>query len=192
MIKLLPESLTIDQMDAYLDHAFETYRGVAELIEWCARNRILFMINTTGFIGYFQRVFAKKMLPEIPVLSANPLIRFPASKTDPPRIMELTEITDKGPNTQAALKAHQISPEKIVIIGDSGGDGPHFKWGQNNNAFLVGSMTKPSLSAYCRRQNIKIDHFWGPVYQNGQKQNQNIEMGLDFNGLKSVLADIIF
>ena len=32
---LLPAAITIEQMDAYLDHSFLTYRGVPELIEWC-------------------------------------------------------------------------------------------------------------------------------------------------------------
>ena len=43
---LVPEPITPDQMDAYLDEFFTTYTGVPELIEWCSSHNILFMINT--------------------------------------------------------------------------------------------------------------------------------------------------
>ena len=46
--ELLPDPITPDQMDAYLDESFTTYTGVPQLIEWCSSNNILFMINTTG------------------------------------------------------------------------------------------------------------------------------------------------
>ena len=62
--KLLPAPITEKQMDNYLDDSFSTYKGVPELIEWCLSNNILIMINTTGMIGYFQRVFAKNLLPK--------------------------------------------------------------------------------------------------------------------------------
>jgi hypothetical protein len=189
--KLLPSPLTIKQMDAYLDLAFVTYQGVPDLIKWCHRNNILFMINTTGFVGYFQRVFAKKLLPEIFVLSANPMIRYPLSATDPPLVLNLKEIQDKGKNTQVALSTSALSLKKVVIMGDSGGDGPHFEWGQKKKAFIIGSMTKPSLSAYCRRHNIAIHHQVGPVYKKGQQRDQEAEMAIDFNELKSILAGII-
>lgn len=90
-------------MDAYLDRSFAVYRGVPELIEWCLASGILFMLNTTGMIGYFQRVFAKGLLPEIPVLSANPLVRYPSSATDPPTVLDLLETRDKGRNTAAMV-----------------------------------------------------------------------------------------
>ena len=61
--EMLPGPITPDQMDAYLDQSFTTFTGVPELIEWCASNHILFMLNTTGMIGYFQRIFAKTLLP---------------------------------------------------------------------------------------------------------------------------------
>jgi hypothetical protein len=38
-------------MDSYLDECFETYGGVPELMEWCEKKDILFMINTTGLRG---------------------------------------------------------------------------------------------------------------------------------------------
>lgn len=74
---LLPRSIMEEQMDAYLDGRFATYRGVPELIDWCSRNDILFMINTTGMKGYFQRVFKKDLLPKVPVVSAHPMIAYP-------------------------------------------------------------------------------------------------------------------
>ena len=45
---LIPTPITVDQMDAYLDADFATYRGVLISIEWCRDHDILFMINTTG------------------------------------------------------------------------------------------------------------------------------------------------
>ena len=30
-------------MDAYIDHSFETYKGVPDLIDWCFRKNILFL-----------------------------------------------------------------------------------------------------------------------------------------------------
>ena len=71
---LMSEDISIGRMDAYLDEAFCTYAGVPDLIEWCRSHDILFMINTTGMIGYFQRVFAKKLLPQVPVLLLVSLI----------------------------------------------------------------------------------------------------------------------
>ena len=66
--ELMPEPITSDQMDAYLDKFFTAYTGVPDLIDWCSNNNILFMINTTGMIGYFQRIFARDLLPRTPVI----------------------------------------------------------------------------------------------------------------------------
>src|SRR5210317_250631 len=55
--KLLPAPITKKQMDASLNRSFIIYKGVPELIDWCLSNDILFMVNTTGMIGYFQRIF---------------------------------------------------------------------------------------------------------------------------------------
>jgi hypothetical protein len=184
--KLLPEPISIQQMDAYLDEAFITYKGVPALIDWCAKNNILFMINTTGFMGYFQRIFAKQLLPEVPVLSANPLIRYASSETDPPGLYGLEEIQDKGSNTACAMTFYGISNKKIVIIGDSGGDGPHFDWGKKQKAYMIGSMAKPSLTDYCNREKIKIDLYFGPAYADGAERNEENERHVDFMALSSV------
>ena len=188
--KLLPGPISIEEMDAYLDASFCTYKGVAELLDWCAENKILFMINTTGLTGYFQRVFAKKLLPRVPVLSANGMVRYPSQATDPSKIYDLDEIQDKGRNTARALESFDISKNKVVIIGDSGGDGPHFLWGKHNNAYLIGSMAKQSLTNYCEKKGIGIDLFFGPTYSNGRQRSDEEEMGVDFRELISVVEGL--
>ena len=80
----MPAPIRPEQIDAYLDESFATYTGVTDLIEWCLSKNIVFMINTTGMIGYFQRVFARGLLPRVPVISAHPMIRFSERNSDPP------------------------------------------------------------------------------------------------------------
>jgi hypothetical protein len=189
--KLLPEPISIQQMDAYLDDSFITYKGVPDLIDWCLKNKILFMINTTGLMGYFQRIFAKKLLPRVPVISANAMLRYPALGTDPPHMYELYEIQDKGKNTEAALKSFGISEKKIVIIGDSGGDGPHFEWGAKHGAYMIGSMAKHSLTNYCIKKNMEINLLFGPAYRIGEERNGETEMLVDFMELSSVFESIL-
>jgi hypothetical protein len=189
--KLLPEPISIQQMDAYLDDSFITYKGVPDLIDWCLKNRILFMINTTGLMGYFQRIFAKELLPKVPVISANSMIRYPALETDPPHMYELYEIQDKGKNTEAALKSFGISEKKMVIIGDSGGDGPHFEWGAKHGAYMIGSMAKHSLRNYCIKKNMEINLLFGPAYRIGEERNGETEMLVDFMELSSVFESIL-
>jgi 2-hydroxy-3-keto-5-methylthiopentenyl-1-phosphate phosphatase len=189
--KLLPELISIQQMDAYLEDSFITYEGVPELIDWCLKNKILFMINTTGLMGYFQRIFVKRLLPKVPVISANSMIRYPALETDPPHMYELHEIQDKGNNTEAALKSFGISEKKMVIIGDSGGDGPHFEWGAKHGAYLIGSMAKHSLTNYCIKKNMEIHLLFGPAYRIGEERNGETEMLVDFMELSSVFERIL-
>ena len=149
------------------------------------------MINTTGLLGYFQRIFARNLLPKVPVISANTLIRYPVSETDPPHMYELYEIQDKGKNTEAALKSFGISEKKIVIIGDSGGDGPHFEWGEKHRAYMIGSMAKYSLTNYCIKKNIEINLLFGPAYRIGEKRNGETEMSVDFMELSSVFESVL-
>lgn len=104
--------------------------------------------------------------------------------------MPLLEVSDKGRNTQRALHAMDIASSRPVLIGDSGGDGPHFKWGQANNAFLIGSMTKPSLQAYCRQNGIRPDLLFGISYGDGDEKNHEQEMGVNFRDLIPVIADM--
>jgi 2-hydroxy-3-keto-5-methylthiopentenyl-1-phosphate phosphatase len=189
--KMLPDPITENQMDAYLDHSFSTYPGVPELIEWCLSKDILFMINTTGMAGYFQRICAKGLLPGIPLLSAHPMVRYPRQNSDPYHIYSLFEIKDKAKNTEAAIKTHQIPPNKIIIMGDSGGDGPHFEWGARVNAFLIGSMTKPSLENYCLTRKIKINFKFGISRAQSQNKDLKKEMQVNFMDLSSCIQAVL-
>ena len=188
---LLPDPISLDQMDAYLDASFAAYTGVPDLIQWCLNNQILFMINSTGMIGYFQRVLAKKLLPPVPVLSAHPMIRYPGRNSDPTHIYELFEVRDKAQNTKAVARSLGIEPDKVVLIGDSGGDGPHFEWGAKSGAHLISSMTKPSLDSYCREKDISTDLRFGPDYSKEEKRDQKIEMAINFMDLAPEINKII-
>ena len=189
--KLLPDPVTPEQMDAYLDNSFVTYTGVADLIEWCLSKNILFMINTTGMIGYFQRVFARGLLPRVPVLSAHPMIRFPKYSSDPGYIHQLFETQDKGKYTGATIRSLKIPAQKVILLGDSGGDGPHFGWGSQAGAFLVGSMTKPSLDRYCREKDILINLRFGLDYSQGKDKNEPQEMQVNFMDLAPAIEEIM-
>jgi 2-hydroxy-3-keto-5-methylthiopentenyl-1-phosphate phosphatase len=187
---LLPITITEEQMDAYLDERFETYRGVPELMEWCEKKDILFMINTTGMQGYFQRVFQKRLLPDVPVISAHPMIKYEEQRRIPCQWYDLLEIQDKPENTQKVLTAWDIMPDKAVLIGDSGGDGPHFGWGAKIGASLIGSMTKWSLDQYCSKRGIKISLHFGLSYSKGEKGNKVQEMDIDFMDLVPMIEAI--
>ena len=163
--KLLPAPITQKQMDAYLNKSFITYRGVAELIDWCLSNDILFMVNTTGMIGYFQRILAGGF--------------------------DLFEIKDKLKNTEAVARAFRIPFNKIILMGDSGGDGPHFKWGAQLNALLIGSMTKPSLKKYCARHNVKIGIEFGISYADGEDRDPQKEMLTNFMDLVPLIENFL-
>jgi hypothetical protein len=188
---LLPGPVTADMMDAYLDRSYAVYRGVPDLIEWCLKRGILFMLNTTGMIGYFQRVFAKGLLPQIPALSANPMFRFPASATDPPAIIDLLETRDKGRNTAAMAAEMGIPANRIIIMGDSGGDGPHFEWGAQAGAFTIGSMTKNSLAAFCDNNRITISERFGLVYAKNESRSVEKEMAVDFRDLIGPIGEVL-
>lgn len=153
--------LTPGQMDAYLDARFDLYPGVIELLKWCRRNQVAFMINTTGFRGYFQRLFARKMFPLPLALAANGMIAYRQTGPEPDMVFNLNETTDKGIFTARVARSLGLDYDKVVVIGDSGGDGPHFQWGAENGALLVAAFAKSSLIEFCRARNIKIGHFIG-------------------------------
>lgn len=188
---LLPATLTPEQMDAYLDKSFATYKGVPELIEWCLSKDILFMINTTGMTGYFQRIFAKSLLPRVPALSAHSMVHYSKQPSDPDIMLDLLEIKDKGKNTEAAVRFFNIPLNKIILMGDSGGDGPHFEWGTKADAFLIGSMTKPSLEKYCLKKNIDINMRFGISETADEKRDLEKEMQIDFMDLAARIEDLI-
>lgn len=189
--ELLPEPITPDQMDAYLDESFITYTGVPDLIEWCASHNILFMINTTGMIGYFQRIFAKTLLPPVPVVSAHPLISYPHNTSSSFRVYELLETRDKSKNTSEVARSQAIPAGKIILLGDSGGDGPHFKWGAAAGAFLIGSMTKPSLEKYCRTKAIEINLRFGMDYTRSEAISLQKELQINFMDLADTIKEIL-
>jgi hypothetical protein len=185
---LLPGPITEGQMDAYLEASFVTYKGVIDLIRWCTKNHVLFMINTTGMQGYFQRATAKGLLPPGIVVAANPMISYPGNGTE---MYEVQEIEDKAKNTAAVLREYGIPAQKLIIMGDSGGDGPHFAWGASVGAHLVGSMTKPSLESFCRKKGIKINTRFGVSYAVGEKKDPKREMEVDFMGLVRVIEQVM-
>jgi 2-hydroxy-3-keto-5-methylthiopentenyl-1-phosphate phosphatase len=186
---LVPALLSEAQMDAYLSASFKIYKGVADLIEWCLSRNILFMINTTGFQGFFQRAFFKGLIPAVPALSAHPLIRFQRRPSDPDLILDLFETVDKGRNTAAVMKRFSVPPERIILIGDSGGDGPHFEWGAKKGSAMISSMTKGSLYGYCSSRGIKIDVQFGLSYDQGGKRDPDKEMEVDFMALAPILEE---
>lgn len=188
--KMLPQPITAEQMDAYLAESFSTYTGVPELIEWCSEHGILFMINTTGTIGYFQRVFAGNLLPPVPVISAHPMIRYPHPDNAMPTIYELFETRDKGRNTAAVAGDYGIRAEKIILMGDSGGDGPHFDWGSQNAAFLISCMIKPSLADYCRTRSIGINLEFGINDPHDKALERRDEFQPNYMDLAPVIAKI--
>jgi len=185
---LLPKPISQEQMDAYLDASFVTYRGVIDLIRWCMKNRILFMINTTGMQSYFQRAMAKGLLPQGIAVAANPMISYPGHGM---KMYEVREIEDKVKNTAAVLREYGIPAQKLIIMGDSGGDGPHFAWGATIGAHLIGSMPKPSLESYCRKKGIKINTGFGVMYAEGEKKDPQREMEVDFMGLVPVVEQVL-
>lgn len=185
---LLPEPISEKQMDAYLDASFATYKGVVDLIRWCSKNQILFMINTTGMQGYFQRAMAKGLLHQGIVVAANPLISYPGQGEE---MYEVREIEDKAKNTGAVLQKYGVPSKKLIIMGDSGGDGPHFAWGASVGAHLIGSMTKASLEKYCRGKGIEIGTRFGVIYSEGEKRDPAREMKVDFMGLVEVIEKAV-
>ena len=187
--KLVPGPVTPEQMDAYIDEAFTVYTAVANLIEWCLSRNIMFMINTTGMIGYFQRVFARGLLPRVPVISAHPMVRFPASSSDPRCIFDLLETGDKAKSSESVICSMDIPSDKIILMGDSGGDGPHFEWGSKTGAFLIGSMTKASLNDYCRQKNITINLRFGIDGTKDGKRDVQKEMQVNFMDLTTTIEE---
>ena len=186
--ELLPKPIAQEQMDAYLDAFFVTYRGVTDLIRWCMKSHILFMINTTGMQGYFQRAMAKGLLPEGIAVAANPMISYSGRGME---MFEVREIEDKAKNTETVMKLHGIPVKRVIIVGDSGGDGPHFLWGASVGAHLIGSMPKPSLESFCRKKEIKINMRFGVMYAEGEKKDPQREMEVDFMGLVPVIEQVL-
>ena len=188
---LLPEPISAGQMDAYLEHAFSTYAGVADLMRWCRSHKILFMLNTTGAIGYFQRAIFKRLLPCLPAISAYPDPNFRNEASHRIQIYSLVDTTDKARHTRSFALKMGVPMKRIIIMGDSGGDGPHFKWGAENGAFLIASMAKPSLQQYCQEEGIQPDFFFGHTYREEEAVDHGAELGFNFMDLYAVIEGVI-
>jgi hypothetical protein len=89
------------------------------------------------------------------------------------------------------MRNFDIPSGKAVVIGDSGGDGPHFEWGASSGALLIGSMTKVSLSRYCERKQVQIDQMFGKTYLPDQERNLEEEYNCNFMDLAPVIEDFI-
>ena len=188
---LLPGPLTQEHMDAYLISSFATYPGLTDLIEWCLSKGAAFMINTTGTQGYFERAIAKGLLPKISAVACNPAIRYEGSDNPERYRYAVLEMEDKPKNTEAFMQSLGINPNRVVIIGDSGGDGPHFTWGSRVGAYLVGSMTKASLTEYCESHGAKINYRFGLSYEPGQERDPHEEMKACLTDLKDVISEAV-
>ena len=104
---------------------------------------------------------------------------------------KVAEIHDKPRNTQAVMRALNVPEKRVIIIGDSGGDGPHFEWGDSMGALLIGSMTKPSLDAYCAQKGIKIDHHFGASYSPGMNKESDQKTQVDFKELADIIESFL-
>jgi len=131
---------------------------------------------------------AKGLIPKGIVVAANPMISYPGHGME---MHEVREIEDKAKNTETVMRAHGISPKKVIVIGDSGGDGPHFAWGASVPPHLIGSMTKPSLESFCRKKGIEINTRFGVTYSEGEKKDTAKEMTVDFMGLVPVIENVL-
>ncbi|MGB9616555.1 MAG: hypothetical protein ACP5M0_02440 [Desulfomonilaceae bacterium] len=188
---MLPSLPTREQMDAYLDASFSAYRGVPDFLQWCLDHDVLFMINTTSSQAYFQRAIRKGLIPAVPLIAANPLIQFPDPSDGDRYALEVLEIDDKAKNTAHVMKEWGIPAAQTIVIGDSGGDGPHFVWGSQQNAHLIASMAKPSLVNYCASHNATIHRFFGVVYKSGQSRDLQQELQYNFVDLAPIVSEIL-
>jgi hypothetical protein len=89
------------------------------------------------------------------------------------------------------MRLYHIPADKIILMGDSGGDGPHFKWGAENGGFLIANMAKPSLKRYCEQNDISIHTQFGPSYADGEARDPDREMQVNFMDLIPVIEDIL-
>ena len=103
----------------------------------------------------------------------------------------LDDTTDKARHTRSFAHKMGVSLNRIIIMGDSGGDGPHFKWGAENGAYLIASMAKPSLQRYCQEEGIQPDFFFGHTYSEEEAVDHGAELGFNFMDLSAVIKDVI-
>jgi hypothetical protein len=183
----LPGELPSRGMDAFLEERFAAYANLSELIHWCLDRGIAFMINSTGSMGYFQRALALGLLPRIPLLSAHPFLRYAPEDSDPENIFELHETEDKPKNTRTAQELLDVPAHRTAVVGDSGGDGPHFAWAMKTGALRIGINTKASLETYCAERGIEINARVGPSYQPGEPRDRDAEARTDLIRVRDIL-----
>ena len=68
----------------------------------------------------------------------------------------------------AVLGTYHLPSSKVIVMGDSGGDGPHFQWAADEGAFSIGIMAKPSLIRYCELRHVRVSRFFGWFYGPGE------------------------
>jgi hypothetical protein len=138
-------------------------------------------------MGYFQRARVKRLLPALDAVSAHPMLRFASVPGVEISFHDLYEIEDKPKNTQKVMERFHLPASRLFILGDSGGDGPHFAWGAARGAHLVGCMTKPSLKAYCRKHHIRLNLDFGLSPPPGEPRDPQSEMGFDYMELATYM-----
>jgi hypothetical protein len=119
------------------------------------------------------------------------MIRYPVNSDDFPLFFELHETRDKGRNTAEVIRSHSIPAGKIILLGDSGGDGPHFEWGATAGAHLIASMIKPSLDNYCREKDIAINLRFGLDYTRHERTSLPQELRTNFMDLAEIIDEIV-
>ena len=116
---------------------------------------------------------------------------YPKAASDPEQTYPLFETTGKAKHTQDVAHRMGVPLNRIIIMGDSGGDGPHFKWGAESGAFLIASMAKLSLQQYCQKEGIQPDCFFGRTYSEGEIIDHASEMDYDFMDLSALIENIV-
>ena len=112
-------------------------------------------------------------------------------RNEHPSLRVIQETRDKPKNTESVMNKLGVPPRRVVIIGDSGGEGPHFDWGFSVGAYLIGSMTKHSLSDFCEERGIAINEKFGVSYLSGEKRNRAQEMRANFFELTELISAVL-
>jgi hypothetical protein len=89
------------------------------------------------------------------------------------------------------MRALNVPGKRVIIVGDSGGDCPHFDWGASVGGLLIGSMTKPSLESYCGQRGIEIDHRFGTSYSPRMNQDSEQEPQVNFEELTDIIESFL-
>ena len=111
----LPGPISIRQMDAYLDNSFITYKGVPELIDWCAKNKILF-INASNEYEKHPEVRRLNRLSEEHIKKIVEVYREFKEVEGFSRIVSIEEVKEKDYNLNVSLYVYpEVEGEKIDL-----------------------------------------------------------------------------